>query len=450
MSFSTLNIGTTGLIAAQRAVEVAANNVANANNETYTRQRLTTQPAPYTPGTAGLRGSGDLGTGVEVLDVSRLRDRLADVSYRAEAAVTGASDARSDALGRTTTLIGPYANGAPEDLSTFLAAWHQLSMTPTDPSARSAVLAAGQRLADGLSGAVDQLGSVAQEIGLRVADDTNELNGLLATVANLNNEVAKAATTGRSPNELLDQRDQALDRISTLTGATFSAGPNSMVNVSIGGVALVTGVSSVSVATSGTAPVTLDVNGTPVSMGGELGGYVATVGVDLPAYRSQLDALAVGLRDVVNAAHRAGTGLDGSTGLDFFTGADAASLSVNAALSPDQVAASASGAQADGNNGLTIAAALRKNAAVGSASFGDALRAFGAQVGQASADAARSANTADTTLEAAASARASLDGVSTDEEMVDLVKYQHSYEAAARVISVADGMLDKLINEMVK
>jgi flagellar hook-associated protein 1 FlgK len=450
MSFSTLNIGTTGLIAAQRAVEVAANNVANANNDSYTRQRLTTQPAPYTPGTAGLRGSGDMGTGVEVLDVSRLRDRLADVSYRAQAAVTGASDARSDALGRTTTLIGPYANGAPEDLSTFLAAWNQLSMTPTDPSARSAVLAAGQRLADGLNGAVGQLDSVAQEVGLRVGDDTNELNGLLATVANLNYEVSKATTSGRSPNELLDQRDQALDRISALTGATFTAGQNGMVDISVGGVALVTGVSNMSVATSGTTPVTLNVNGTPVSMGGELGGYVATAGVDLPAYRSQLDALAVGLRDVVNAAHRAGSGLDGSTGLDFFTGTDAASFSVNGSLTPDQVAASSSGAKADGNNGLTIAAALRQNAAVGSASFGDALRAFGAQVGQASADAARNARTADSTLGAAQSARASLDGVSTDEEMVDLVKYQHSYEAAARVISVADSMLDKLINDMVK
>ncbi|MGB8650538.1 MAG: flagellar hook-associated protein FlgK [Mycobacteriales bacterium] len=450
MSFSTLNIGASGLIAAQRAVEVAANNVSNANNEAFTRQRLAIQSAPSTPGTAGLRGDGDRGTGVKVLDVTRLRDRLADVSYRSEAAVTGAADARSDALGRTNTLIGPFANGAPEDLSIFLAAWNQLSMTPTDPSAREAVLAAGQRVADGLNGAVRQLTDVGHEIGLRVADDTNELNGLLTSVAKLNYEITKATTEMRSPNELLDQRDQALDRISTLTGATLTPAANGTVDVSVGGVPLVTGVTSATVAPSGTDPVTVTVNGSTVSMGGEIGGYVATVGVDLPSYRARLDALAVGLRDVVNAAHRAGTGLDGSTGLDFYSGTDAASLSVNPSLTADQVAASASGAAADGNNALTVATALRQNAAVGSATFGDALRAFGAQVGQASADAKRNATTADATLAAAQSARAGLDGVSVDEEMVDLVKYQHSYEAAAKVIAVADSMLDKIVNDMVR
>src|SRR5690348_1427096 len=145
MAFSSLSIGASGLYAAQRAVEVAAHNVANANNEGFTRQRVTIESSRPTPGTAGMRGSGDLGTGVAVLEVSRLRDRLADVSFRTEASITGAADARAETLGRADSLLGTFGNGAPEDLSTFLASWNQLSLTPTDASARASVLAAGQR-----------------------------------------------------------------------------------------------------------------------------------------------------------------------------------------------------------------------------------------------------------------------------------------------------------------
>jgi flagellar hook-associated protein 1 FlgK len=450
VTFSTLHIGASGLFAAQRAVEVAAHNVANANNETFTRQRVTIQSSLPTPGTAGLRGDGDRGTGVTTLDVVRLRDRLADISFRAESSITGSADARADTLNRAEAMLGTFGDGAPEALSSFLDAWNQLSMTPGDASARAAVLAAGQRLAEGLSGASTQIDTVTHEMGLRVSDDVTELNGLLQSVAKLNYDIVQATIDSRSPNDLLDQRDAALDRISRLTGARLDAQPNGAVDISLGGVSLVSGMNAATVAASGTDPVTVSVGGAPVTFGGEIGGYVATVGVDLPAYRASLDALAVGLRDVVNAAHRLGTGADGSTGLDFFTGTDAASLAVNAALTPDAVAASASGAAADGNNALAVAAALRGTPAVGTQVFGDALRTFASKVAQAAADSRRNAGTAEASLAAAQSARSSLNGVSVDEEMVDLVKFQHSYEAAARVISVADSLLDKLINEMVR
>jgi flagellar hook-associated protein 1 FlgK len=450
MSFSSLNIGASGLYAAQRSVEVASHNVANANNTTYTRQRVEIQSSIPTPGTAGMRGDGDRGTGVSVLDVTRLRDRLADISYRTESSISGAADARSDTLSRAETLLGAFGDGAPQSLSSFLASWNQLAMTPTDEAARTAVLAAGQQLADGLNAAANHLTTVTQEVGLRVSDGVSELNGLLSTVASLNDSIFQAGTETRSPNDLLDQRDAALDRISRLTGATITTGANGVVDISMGAVSLVSGFTAATVATSGTDPVTVSVGGTTTSFGGEIGGYVATVGVDLPAYRAKLDALAVGLRDVVNAAHRAGTGADGSTGQDFFTGTGAGDLAVNAGLSTAGLAASQTGAAADGNNALTIAAALRTGAAVGSQTVGDALRAFGSQIGQAAADAARNAGAATSSVAAATAARSSLNGVSVDEEMVDLVKFQHSYSACARVISVADGMLDTLINQMLR
>ncbi len=450
MSFSSLTIGASALYAAQRAVEVAAHNVANANNEGFTRQRVTISSSLPTPGTAGMRGDGDRGTGVTVLDVSRLRDRLADVAYRTEAGVNGSTGARSEALGRAETVLGTYADGAPEQLSAFLAAWDQLSLTPTDAAARSSVLTAGQQLADGITGARQKLDAVGHELSLRVGNDVDELNGLLGSVAKLNDEIIKATTGDRQPNDLLDQRDVALDRISALTGARIDAQPSGAVSVTVGSTVLVSGITAQTLTASSTNPVSVSVGATPLALAGEIGGYVAAATVDLPSYGTQLDTLAVGLRDVVNAAHRQGVGTDSSTGLDFFSGTDAATLSVNPSLTLAGVAASQGGASADGNNALALTASLRTATALGGQTVGDALRAFGGRVGQAAADAGRNARTASASLVSAQAARSSADGVSVDEEMVDLVRYQHSYEAAARVISVADGMLDKLINGMLR
>ena len=451
MSFSSLTIGASALYAAQRAVEVASNNVANANTAGYTRQRVTLTASTPTFGTAGARGDGDRSTGVTIVDVSRLRDRLADVSYRSEAAVSGSATARSDTLSRATAVLGTFANGAPEALSSFLTAWDQLSTTPDDASARASVLNTGQQLADALTGATTKLDDLTHEVTLRLGDDTGELNGLLSSVSKLNEQISRAQLEQRQPNDLQDQRDTALDRIAALTGAKIDPQPDGSVTVSLGSTVLVQGRNAQSVALSSTPPLGLTLtDGTALSVAGEIGGYTSALAVDIPSYRSQLDAIAVALRDTVNAAHGAGQGTDGSTGIAFFTGTGAADLSVNPAMTLAQVAASETGATADGNNAILIARALRTATPLNGQSVSNALSSFGARVGQAAADATRNASTSAAALTSAQSARASADGVSIDEEMVDLVKFQHTYEAAARVISVADGMLDKLINGMLR
>ncbi len=451
MSFSGLYIGASGLTAAQRAVEVAAHNVANANTTGFTRQRLTVSTATPTPGTSGARGTGMYGTGVTTVSVDRLRDRLADVAYRSEAGVTGSATARSETLSRTESILGTFGDGANEALSRFQAAWDQLSLSPSDPAARASVLTTGQALSTSLQGSAQKLTGVTNEIGQRIGDQTDELNGLLSSVATLNAAIARAQTDAQQPNDLLDQRDNALDRIATLTGASLGQDSNGMVTVSIGGHQVVAG-GTAEALTAGTdaqgIPVLSFANGSNASPGGSLGGYLSTVHVDLPAFRADLNRIATGLMSTVNAIHRAGIGTDGSTGVDFFSGTSAADIAV-AITDPAKVAASLSGSVDDGSNALAMTA-LRTSQAVGSNTVAEAMQALGGRVGQAGADAARNARTAEAALSGAQQVRSSADGVNIDEEMVDLVKYQHSYQAAAKVISVVDDLLDKLINQMVR
>jgi flagellar hook-associated protein 1 FlgK len=193
--------------------------------------------------------------------------------------------------------------------------------------------------------------------------------------------------------------------------------------------------------------------GSSASVGGEIGGYIAVTTIDLPGVRASLDAVARGLATAVNAQHSAGTGLDGSTGNAFFSGTDAATLAVSPSLVPAKIAASAGGAANDGNNALALFRVSTNTTAVtlpGGAptSIGDALRALGGRLGSLASGAAAVAKTTSTAVDSATKTRSSQNGVSIDEEMVDLVKYQHAYSAAAKVVSTADQMLDTLINRL--
>ncbi|MCW2667923.1 MAG: flagellar hook-associated protein 1 [Frankiales bacterium] len=447
MSFSSLNIGASALLASQRAVEVAAHNVANAGTAGYTRQRLAIQTSTPTPGTQGLRGDGMRGTGVAVLSIDRLRDRLADVAYRSEAGVAGASAARSSGLSRTESALGPYAQGAPEAYSRFLAAWDQLALTPADPSARSSVLTNAGGLADSIRSSANGLTDVSKEIELRVGDQVGEVNGLTASVSRLNLAIKDAVSSGSVPNDLYDQRDSAIDRLVFLTGAKAQPGNDPTdVDVVLGGSFLVEGVSSYEMSV-GADPLAVLVDGVEETATGQIGGYVSVVNVDIPSFMTQLDSIATGLRDAVNGLHAQSTDLTGAAGAEVFVGDTALEFRLNPDLTEAGVAASKDGQPADGNGALAMSQ-LRTMGAVDGNTVAAALRAFGARIGQSVTDAKRNATIGELGLAGATEARAAVNGVNIDEEMVDLVKYQHAYSAASRVITVIDEMLDRIINGM--
>lgn len=452
MSFSALNVGASALYAAQRAAEIAAHNVANANTPGFTRQRLEITSAVPTPGTPGVRGDGMRGNGVQVIAISRLRDVLADLRYRNEADVSGAADARAAVLARAEVALGRFPDGASQSLDTFYAAWDTLSRSPQDsPAARAGVLDAGRQVAESLGSAAAQLDQLSDDTGAKMINSVGEVNDLATHVAALNQSISDAVTQGASPNDLLDQRDVALDRLATLTGSTVRVGDRQQVDVYVGNSALVTGVVTRPLAVNHTGSSwTVTVDGRSAPAAGELGAEARVASVDLPAFHEQLDAIAAQLATTVNAVHNASYNLDapaGSTtpnGGDFFTGTTAATIQVRAGLTERGVAASAGGAAADGNAALAMSA-LRSN---GNPTTSGLLQGTQSRLGAASADAQRQAAMTASGLAVADEHRASAQGVNVDEEMVDIVKYQRSYEAAARVISVADGFLDTIINRM--
>ena len=447
MSFETLWTGVSGLTAAQRQMEVAAHNVANVNTEGYSRQRVELVSSNPSTGVYGVRGDGMRGTGVTIADVVRARSGLTDAAYRSEAGIGAAADAKASVLSRAEQVLGPVDGGVPSALSAFWASWDQLSTNPTDTASRPGVLDAGAALAGQINSGAAQLSRLSDETLNQAKDTVDQVNRLADQIARLNTSISDAVVGQQSPNDLMDQRDELVDQLSALTGATVRTGDLQSADIYVGNRALVRGgtVEKLQVANTGPATVSWALDGAAATAGGQLGALVELSNSTLPGLQSELDALANGLRDQINAAHQAGKDQDGNAGLAFFTGTGAADLGVNPALDVRKVAASETGAAADGNNALAIAG-LRTTPAIGTNSVQQAVEALAGHLGSLAASAKGASDASASVITNIKAERASTSSVSIDEEMADLVRFQHSYEAAAKVITVVDQCLDVLVN----
>ena len=447
MSFRVLGTGVSGLTAAQRQMEVVSHNVANVNTPGYTRQRVELVTSLPAPGTYGVRGDGMRGTGVTVADVIRIRSELTDTAYRAEVAVGAGADARAEVLSRAEQVLGPVDAGLPSSLSAFWAAWDQLALAPTDEASRQGVLDAAAGIATQIRSAAAQLGRVEAETLAKAAESVDEVNRLADDIAVLNGAVADAIVGKQAPNDLLDQRDRLVDQLVALTGGTVRTGDLGSADVYVGNQAIVRGVDVEHLRLSPAAPAALTwaTDTVPARAGGRVGALIELSQGTLPGLRAELDALAAGLRDTVNAAHAAGFDLDGAAGGPLFAATSAADLAVHPAVTTRRLAASAGGRPNDGNNALAVAG-LRTAPAVGDRTVLQAVQGLAGRLGGMAANAARASDAAATVVGDLEMERAGISSVSINEEMADMVRFQRAYEAAARVMTVADEMLDRLIN----
>lgn len=440
-----LRIGASGLSAAQRGVDVAAHNTANAATPGYTRTRVELLAATPSRGVHGMAG-----TGVQVGALTRLRDAPADSAYRASAAKAGAGAAAAELLTRVQDLLGPIDSGLPAALTSLYDAAATLALRPNDPAAREGFLGAAGALARSFSDLARGIDAIGPDVAGKATDLVARTNTLTAHVAALNVEIAEATTRGEVPADLLDARDRALDELSQIAGARVGT-PDAQgrVAVYVGSQPVVRDGASYPLVAGGT-PGALTIgfaDGQVAQVGGGSLGGLLDAQAKLAGIRSGLDELATGIAEQFNEVHTAGFDLDGNPGQALFTGTSAATLVVNPGLDARGVAASASGAPNDGNNALALSALRDAQAADGTTAAGR-LGAWVASIGLTVSDAKLQAKTAADVTGSLEAARTSLHAVSVDEEMVDMIRFQRAYQAAARVVTVADQMLEHLINRM--
>lgn len=451
---SILSIASTALRTQQEAINVTSHNIANAATDGYSRQRAVLSPLDplRTP-------SGLFGTGVRMLDVQRIRDAYLDSSYRSETAGYSEQDIRSGVLGQLETFLSePTEGGLATALDEFFSAWSDLATDPTSTTARSILRNEAEALTGQIRKLASDLDMLREDTEFRLENAVQRVNDLAEEIARLNREIAADETSGETSGDLRDARDRAIDELATLIPVQVMERENGGVGV------LTSGLSLVDAAHHGVMEVRL--NGGVVEIGLEghpnafpelgsgIGGMVGLLNGDLPAARASLDELAEALVTDINALHQTGTNPNGDTGIDFFdpAGVLASDISLSADVLADLNAISAgtggaSGEYRAGVNDLALSLASLRDSDGGTlgTSYSEHFRTLATEIGFSVRSSLDGAEVHRTLADQADKRRSSFSGVSTDEELVHLIEFQTAYAAAARVVTVADEMLDALI-----
>jgi flagellar hook-associated protein 1 len=421
-----LQTALSGLLAEQQALDVAGHNIANANTEGYSRQKviMETSQALSVPALSSITGEGaQLGTGVTVETYTRVRNAYLDAQYRAQnSALSGAATQAEELEQAQSAFNEPSSTSIASQLSNFWSAWNSLAQSPTSEAAKEGVVVAGQRLAGAFQQLSAQLATVSAQASQQFQARTSE-SGEVADygrqIAQLNGQIKLAEQAGQPPNDMLDRRDLLLDKLSSLGQVSVTRQPDGTDTVSFGDAAkpLVEG-STVNWPQAITQ-----------ATGGQLGALLGLTGAGGPlaGFRTQLDAVAASVASTVNALH---------TSTPFFTGTTASTLAVAVKASEVQT----SSTRAGGGNDVALAlAALRGGAA------DQGYSALIGQLGSTVQGAKNEQANLQTTLTAIGNQRQSVSGVSLDEEMTNLISFQRGYQASARTLTVMDEMLETLI-----
>jgi flagellar hook-associated protein 1 len=463
---NTLQQGGLGLSTHRGAANVASTNMQNVNTPGYSRQRadlVAVQGSPY-------RGV-QLGGGVNLRSVQQLRDAFVERQLPEARSERYLAQGRADGLSNLALQEPSSPDSVSSRIASFFNAMRQLSTNPNDTSVRQAVLAESQRLSQSIHRDAQSLADSATAIDSRITDSLPRVNELSASVVRLNQAIRETSAQG-TPNELLDQRQRAVDELSELTGIiplqneagdiTLSL-PSGVALVSVAGAARLSAlpdpanggrVSIVLTRTDGNGTITLTDN----DMGGEIRGLLDARDIDIAGATADLDTLAFDFANAINAVHQVGFAPDGSTGRPLFAvGATAPGSALNFGLDP-AVAGNPAALQAgtvldvtgrpaagDGRNALALLAIERANLPGGSPPA-IAAATLVSDVGNALATAETEAEATELRLDRLNQLREETSGVSVDEEMVELMRSQRAFEAVSKVIKVVDDMLNTLLN----
>jgi flagellar hook-associated protein 1 len=441
-TFSSLSTALSALHYNRVAMDVHGSNVANVGTEGYTRRRVVGESvgAPSVPALWS-RFDG-AGTGVRVGSIDRMVDPLLDARARTEHGEQFLLDGRSEVLLRVESGLGePGDNGVAAALSAYWSAWHDVANNPGDTAARSQLLARANALTSAVGSQARLVGTEWSDQSVKLDAVKTEINTIATDLAKLNDTIRIGKASDTQVGTLEDRRDQLTLRLAELAGATSTVAGDGTVEVKVGGAVLVSGSTAHTFGVGGATalgdPVTLSVGGNAVSVAtGTVGAVVSLMDRTLPDYVRRLDEFAESLATTVNAQHTQGFDRAGVAGGAFFTGTTAATLQV-ALAGPDQVAASAVQGTLDNSNADAIAQL---------STVDDGYRRLVTDFGAEVASAQRVADNQRVLTNQVDASRESLSGIDLDEEMVSMLAHQRAYEAAARVLTTVDSVLDTLIN----
>lgn len=487
LSYS-LNVGLSGLQAAQSALGVVGHNIANVNTPGYTRQR-----AVFAANPNQLFGGLYFGAGAGVASVESIRDKFLDLQILQNTSVKAGVDIRYQTLEGISPIFDPSGDASLGTLvQKFFQGFQDLAARPEDGGLRTTLLGHAQSMVTGLKERYNALTQQRNQSNATVVSLVSEVNGMLSQITDLNDRIATESATGDN-NDARDQRKAVTDKLAALIGITAYEASDGTYTIMLdsGGAPLVAGHNAYALSVV-TNPANNNYNDVLVSLGGAatlnitsrisggaMGAHLDLRDNVLAGFSRQLDQIAAGIQSAVNLQHRAGVALNGvTTGLDFFQGGVAngvnglppaitaasfyqgmvSSLTVNAALvaGPSLIAAAAAGggpgdnanARALGNLQSALNTVDTNGDGAGDAGpFSTAIGALISSVGTQASILESSTTTQENLLAALEAQRNRTSAVDLDEEASNLMSFQRAYQASARFLSVIDQLTDQLVNQ---
>ena len=462
--FGILNTGRTALLTQQKAIDVTGHNIANVNTDGYSRQRVnmeTNEPYSSQP--------GQTGTGVRAAEIQRIYDRFLGAQINDENQNLGNWETQKGVLERVEIIFDESSGyGLNQAMSEFWNAWQDLANNPSDYAGRAALLAKSEIMTTTFNNIYSNLEQIQTDIDTSIMGTVKEINSIAERIAGLNQKIALTEVGGQNANDYRDSRDLLLKELSLMINIDSFENSDGKVTVLVaGGRPLVENISSWNLSTQPDVDsdfqdiVWTDSGGNPVVItssisGGKLKGWLEVRDVTIPDYLSKLNDLAEGIITEVNDFHKDGLGLNDDDVVaerNFFTGTKALDIAVNQDIVDDvnniAAAGSLDGLPGGNSNAIKIADLqneLTMNGNPATATFDDYYNSLVSDVGSGVQKATVNFDHQSLMITHLDNYRESISGVSLDEEMVNLIKFQHGYNAAARLISVADELLDRVIS----
>lgn len=448
---SSLYIGKEGLQVNQTGLQVVGHNIANVNTPGYSKQEVQLEDAYVV-----IQGIGGIGMGSRVVSIQGYRDQFSIQRIRQETQNQSMLKNLSEGLSQVETILSPAGGGVRESMQGLFDAIQGLSSDPTNPALRSEIIAKAKTLTGQIHQSYNQLQLVQTTQTEQLPSLGTEINELTSKIADLNKlQLEGNAKQGANISDILDQRDELVRQLADKIGVNTykDSSGNIMVQTEKGGL-LVSGFDSKDLTVSLTGEVFLD--GADISStikSGKMGGILQVKNVEIPKYMSALDELATSLTTQMNAVHNAGFDLNGLPGADFFVpdpppaSGSARLISVNVS-DPSSIAASDTAGEPGNNNNAKALAAVETAADpvnLGGLTLVSHWNSTLTDVGVSLETARNDIESSSKIMTQLNNIRDAASGVSMDEEGVNMIRFQRSYEAMARYMTTIDGLMEALL-----
>lgn len=502
-TFGTFNTATSGLFASQRALDITSNNISNANTEGYSRQKVLQRASVPMGGDP----RGLVGTGVETYDVVQIRSQYMDNKYWGQMKEYTEWKTKSDGMSEIEAIFNePSDTGIRKVMDDLFGSLQELTKMPGDNTDRVNVIEKAVTLSTTINKFGNEIINSIKETNFEVKSKVEEINAIAKQVAGLNEQIFNLELDGSKANGLRDQRATLVDKLSKIVNVSVSevTGEDNIkyFNIKIGGITLVNhyernqltvdNVTNPGVSQYGAGKISVvkwaGADGSPLEEAnigsGELRGLLDLRdgnGMNhtyrgLPYYLNELNRFSRDFAREFNLQHKAGVDLNGKPGVNFFdeptdtvTPADTTddwkninclNLKVNDALkdNPTLLAASDGSATGQSNNGNILKLVDLRNKkdvfydAAGTTKINgtadDFLKSILSVLSVDSNQAKRLMTNTEAIVDQTNNRRMSESGVSLDEEMGEMVKYQHAYNASARMITTLDRIMDTMVNRL--